>query len=225
MRGVTQSNIIILAVEPKAYASVLDEAGMRSALAGKNLISIVGGLSLAVLERTIYGEEPSITALEKHDQCRIVRAMPNTATAIHEGMTLIIEEDEYKYNPGTLELVYSLFGALGQVRLCPAAKAPIGATLSSCSPAFFTYLLEAFVDAGVSFGLDRVEALEMATAGMRGAAGLLASGEDSWEVKRKIATKGGSTEAGLKALEEGNARKPVEDVVKACALVAGGLGD
>ena len=177
-----------------------------------------------MLQQTIFGDEPSSTAREKHEHCHIVRALPNTATAIHEGMTLIIEEDEYKYNPETLALVYSLFGALGHVRLWPAAKAPIGATLSSCSPAFFTYLLEAVVDAGVGLGLDRVEALEMATAGMRGAAGLLASGEDSWEVKRKIGTKGGSTEAGLKALEEGNARKAVEDAVKACTLAAGGLG-
>ena len=224
VRGVTKGNIIILAVESSAHAPILDEAGMRSALAGKTLISIVGGLSLAVLQQTIFGDEPSSTAREKHDHCRIVRALPNTATAIHEGMTPIIEEHEYKYNPETLELVYSLFGALGHVRLWPAAKFPIGATLSSCSPAFFTYLLEAVVDAGVSSGLDRVEALEMATAGMRGAAGLLASGEDSWEVKRKIGTKGGSTEAGLKALEEGNARKAVEDAVKACTLAAGGLG-
>ena len=224
VRGVNQSNIIILAVEPRAYHSVLAEPGMRSALAGKTLISIVGGLSLKVLQQTIYGEEPS-TAQEKNDHCRIVRVLPNTATAIHEGMTLIIEEDEYKYTTETLELVCSLFGALGQARLWPAAKLPIGATLSACSPAFFTYLLEAFVDTGVGLGLDREEALEMATAGMRGAAGLLASGEDSREVKRKIATKGGSTEAGLKALEEGNTRKAVEKAVKACALVAGGLGD
>ena len=224
VRGVHQGNIIILAVEPRAYPSVLAEPGMRSALAGKTLVSIVGGLTPKVLHRTIYGDEPS-TAREKHDYCRIVRALPNTATAIREGMTLIIKDEEYKYTTETLELVYSLFGALGQARLWPAAKAPIGATLSACSPAFFTYLLEAVVDAGVGLGLDRVEALEMATAGMRGAAGLLASGEDSCEVKRKIATKGGSTEAGLKALEEGNARKAVEEAVKTCAQVAGGLGD
>lgn len=224
VRGVKQGNIIILAVEPRAYPSVLAEPGMRSALAGKTLISIVGGLSIKVLQRTIYGEEPSM-ARENHDECCIVRILPNTATAIHEGMTLIIEEHEYKNTAETLELVYSLFGALGQTRLWSAAKVSIGATLSACSPAFFTYILEAVVDAGVGLGLDRIEALEMATAGMRGAAGLLASGENSWVVKRKIATKGGSTEAGLKALEEGNTRKAVEKAVKACALVAGGLGD
>lgn len=62
------------------------------------------------------------------------------------------------------------------------------------------------MDAGVSLGVDRGETLELATAGMRGAAGLIVSGGEKGEVIRKIATKGGSTEAGLKALEGGNAK-------------------
>ncbi|MCJ1455233.1 delta 1-pyrroline-5-carboxylate reductase [Mycoblastus sanguinarius] len=197
---------------------------MHNALKGKTLVTIVGGLSIKVLEKTLYGDG-SFTKGEKLDHCHIVRVIPNTATAVGKGMTLIIEEDEYPYPTKILGPVYSLFTGVGQVKLWPAAKAPIGATLSASSPAFFTFLLEAVVDAGVEMGVERAEALEMATAGMCGAVGLLTSGESPNEMKRKIATKGGSTEAGFKALEAGNAKEAMVNAVKDCAVATGRLGD
>ena len=226
IRGVQEGNIIILGVEPRAYAEVLAEHGMIKALAGKTLVTIVGGLSIKVLEETIYGHGISTEQeRKKQERCHIVRVLPSTATAVREGMTLIIEEEECPYPTETLGPIYSLFRGVGQVKLWPASKTPIGATLSASSPALFSFFLEAAVDAGVALGLERGEALELATAGMRGAAGLIASGEDTSEVKRKITTKGGSTEAGFKALEEGDAKRVMEEVIKSCALAAGRLGD
>ena len=222
IRGVEQGDIIVLGVEPSVYREVLAESGILKALAGKILVTIVGGLSIKTLETAIYGSG-SFTNGEKLEHCRIVRVIPSTATMIREAMTLIIEEEDYPYASEILKPVHSLFMRVGQVKLWPAAKAPIGATLTASSLAFFTFLLEAVVDAGVSLGVDRGEALEMATAGMRGAAGLLASGEDTSEVKRKIATKGGSTEVGFKALEEGNVKEVVEGAVKNCAIAIKGL--
>ncbi len=86
-------------------------------------------------------------------------------------------------------------------------------------------MLDGAVDGAVALGIDRAEALSMAAAAMRGVAALVDGGEEPEEVRRKVATPGGSTEAGLKVLEEGDARKLMCNAIKKTATATGGLGD
>lgn len=115
-RGVRESHILILGVEPSVYRELLAEPGMVESLAGKTLVAIVGGLSIKVLKEMINGDGSS-TEQEKQRQCRIVRALFNTTTAVREDMTPIIEEDDSPYPTEILEAVCSVFVSVGQVKL------------------------------------------------------------------------------------------------------------
>ena len=223
VRAVKQSDVVILGVEPSVYREVISEPGMKEALTGKILVTIVGGLSISALENAIYGEGP-FTDEERQHHCDIVRVVPNTATAVREGITLIIEEQN-SYRDEILNPVYSLFLRTGAVKMWPAAKTPIGATLAASSPAFFSIFLEAIVDGATSEGIDQEDAIELATAAMRGYAGLIAGGQTASQVRRKIATPGGSTEAGMTVMWESSLRDIMKNALKAAALKAAGLGN
>ena len=223
VHGVKEGAIIILGVEPNVYGEVLGEEGMRDALAGKILVSVVGGVSISKLHSAIYGSNPvAIPAEEK--QCQIIRVVPSTASAVRDSLSLIVEEGNQAYPPETLDPVYSLFLRVGSVKIWPASLAPAAATLCASVPAFFALALEGIVNGAVDLGIDRTTAIEMATAAMRGAAALVANGDDPSEVRRKIATPSGSTEAGLKLLEEKGELENMKEALKVCATKAGGLG-
>lgn len=225
VRGVKEGAIIILGVEPSVYQDILAEEGMREALAGKILVSVVGGVSISKLRTAIYGAN-ALTEEGKKKQCQIIRVTPSTASAARDSYSLIVEEGEQHYPPSTINPVYSLFMRVGSVNIWPESLIGPAATLAASSGAFFALALEGAVNGAVELGVDRAKALEMATAAMRGAARLIANGEEPSEVRKKIATPGGSTEAGLKVLEEkGNLMNVMEEAVKVTATRVGGLGE
>lgn len=225
VRGVLKGDIIVLGVEPDIYEQVLTEPGMRDALDGKILISVLGDVSTKMLGDAIYSQ-PYLAAegLESERRCQIVRVLPSTAAAVRDSMSLIIEEKKDQYPPDLLNSVASLFKRVGTVRIWDDKLGPVGATMTASSNAFFALLLEGAVDGAVKLGVDRKEALQMAAAAMRGAANLIASGEDPSEVSRKVATPGGSTAVGLKYLEDGNVKGLMEEAILKTVEKAGGLG-
>lgn len=224
VRGVKEGAMIILGVEPDVYQDVLAEEGMREALSGKILVSLVGGVSLAKLKSAIYGVNAA-AQLDSQKQCQIIRVTPNTASAVRDSVSLIIQEGDEPYPSSTLNPVYSLFLRVGAVKVWPASLAGVGGTLCASSPAFFALLLEGAVDSAVELGINRAEALTMAAASMRGAAALVTSGEEPEEIRRKVATPGGSTERGLNVLNEGGAKKLISEAIKKTATRTGTLGD
>jgi len=112
VKGVESADVIILGVEPKVYEEVVSQPGMRDALTGKILVSIVGGVSTKMLANAIYGQAPlSKEEKKKGTQCQIIRVLPNTAAAVRDSMSLIIEEEKDQYPPFVLSPVVSLFKA------------------------------------------------------------------------------------------------------------------
>ncbi|KAL6715583.1 delta 1-pyrroline-5-carboxylate reductase [Lecanora helva] len=227
VRGVKEGAVVILGVEPSVYESVLAEEGMRDALSGKILVSFVGGVSILKLKTAIYGPNALTDAAgEAQKQCQIIRVTPSIASAVRDSYTLIIEENEEHYPPSTIDPVYSLFLRVGSVKIWPASSSSAGATLSASSPAFFALGMEGAVKGAVELGIDRKQALEMAAAAMRGAAALVASGESPEEVRKKVATPGGSTERGLQLLEQrGDLVNVMGDAIKVAAGRVDGMGE
>lgn len=223
--GVQQGDVIILGVEPNAYEEVLTAPGMREALSGKILVSILGGVSTRLLADTIYSQKP-LTDEEKANgkHCQIIRVLPNTAAATRDSISLIIEEEKDQYPPNLLNPIASLFKRVGTVKMWDNRLGPAGATLCASSGAFFALFLEGVVDGAVKLGIDRKEALQMAAVAMRGTANLLARGEDPSEVRKKVATPGGSTAVGLKCLEDRNVKGLIEEAFLKTVEKASGRG-
>ena len=221
LKGVREADVVLLACKPYNFSAVLQEEGIREALAGKLLISILAGVSVSQIEKTIYSGA-SISD-DEPVRCRIVRVMPNTASLIRESMTVIATSDPPL--PQSLEALVSwIFTRIGRVVHLPSTSMDASTALCGSGPAFFALVLEAMADGAVAMGLPRAEAQLMAAQTMRGTAGLVLNGEHPAMVREKVSTPGGCTIGGLLVLEEGSVRGTVARSVREATVVASQLG-
>lgn len=194
------SDVLLLCVKPQDVAPVLNS--LRPLLAGKLVISIAAGISLASL-----GEAAGAGV-------RLVRVMPNTpalvnraASAYALGATATQED---------AALVGKLFGAVGVV--CGVQEGLLDAVtgLSGSGPAYGFLFIEALADGGVLMGLPRETALRLAAQTLSGAAEMvLQSGEHPAVLRDRVASPGGTTIAGVEALENGGVRAGILRAVRA----------
>jgi pyrroline-5-carboxylate reductase len=215
VNAVNEADVILLGCKPYMVNDILTEAGMREALKGKLLISICAGVPVTQIEEILYGEGER--------ECKVVRAMPNTASGIRESMT-VIATSVPPLPPQVSALVTWIFKRIGDVVHLPASTMDASTALCGSGPAFFALMLEATIDGAVAMGLPRAEAQRMAAQTMRGAAGLVLAGEHPALLRDKVSTPGGCTIGGLLVLEEGRVRGTVARAVREATVVASQLG-
>lgn len=184
---------VFLAVKPHIVETAL--AQLRPVLKANKplLISMAAGVSISQIEAYAGTELP------------VIRIMPNTPAAVGKGMITYCTNDLVDER-ALLDFLndMSQAGTFDQLdeRLMDAATAVTG-----CGPAFMYMFIEAMADAGVACGLPRVKAQYYAAATMAGAAEMvLDSGEHPGVLKDAVCSPGGSTIAGIKALEDGGFR-------------------
>ena len=218
IKGATAADILILSCKPQGFKDILGEKGMREALEGKVLVSILAGVTQPQIEEFLYPEGP------KEGACRIVRVMPNTASFVRESMSVIqtstppLSDEQHK-------LVEWIFSAIGRVVTLPPHLMDVSTALCGSGPAFFALMLEAAADGAVAMGLPRAEAQLMAAQTMRGTTGLvLEGGEHPAILRDKVSTPGGCTIGGLLVLEEGTVRGAVSRAIREATVVASQLG-
>ncbi|KAI9510238.1 pyrroline-5-carboxylate reductase [Russula earlei] len=211
--AVQRSDVVLLCCKPQVTHPILSEDGIKEALAGKLLISIVTGVTIAQLSSWVL---PSTT---------VVRAMPNVACRIREGMTVVST-----LSPSNAEglhklILLQLFSSIGRCRFLDERQFDASTALSGCGPAFACIFLEAMADGGVMMGLPRAEALELAAQSLQGAARMaLQPGSHPAQIKDSVATPGGCTIAGLLALEDGRVRSTIARAIQVATERAGELG-
>jgi pyrroline-5-carboxylate reductase len=207
---VDHSELLVLAVKPQQAEAVLREA--RPAVSGRHcLVSIAAGVTLKQLS-TWLGTT-----------CRLVRVMPNTpclvgasASAFAPGETAT-EED--------VRLVDRLLSAVGRAIRLPEKLLDAVTGLSGSGPAFVYVMIEALSDGGVRVGLPRDVATLLAAQTVLGSARMvLETGLHPGLLKDMVASPGGTTIAGLHALERGGVRAALMDAVEAATLRATELG-
>jgi pyrroline-5-carboxylate reductase len=188
---VEQADVVILAVKPQNMPAVIAEIGGKVA-AEKLVVSIAAGVALGQL-------------CEGLKSTRIVRVMPNTPALIGKGASA------YALGPAATaadsQLVGQLLGAVGQAFQVDEKLLDAVTGLSGSGPAFVYVMIEALSDGGVRVGLPRDIAAALAAQTVRGAAEMvLTTGEHPAVLKDKVASPGGTTIAGLAALEAGGLR-------------------
>ncbi|CAK5277457.1 unnamed protein product [Mycena citricolor] len=209
--AVKKSDVILLCCKPQIAHTILGEAGMKEALEGKLLISILAGVTISQLTAWVT------------PTTRVIRAMPNTPCKIREGMTTI--SDSPPPSPLDRAITNTIFSSIGRVRFLPEKHFDACTALSGSGPAFACIFLEAMADGGVMMGLPRAEALELAAQTLQGAARMvLQGGTHPAQLKDAVTTPGGCTIAGLLAMEDGRVRSTIARAIQIATERASELG-
>jgi pyrroline-5-carboxylate reductase len=183
-----RADVVVLAVKPAA----LDRVAGELSGAG-SVISILGATSLEKVEAAFPDAE-------------VGRIMPNVAVEVGGGVLCIAGE----FSPEVREKL----SVLGAVVELPDSQFDLATALMACSPAYFALVAEALADAGVSAGLD-AELVEKLVVEAAAGAGSLMRIRRPADVRISVTSPGGSTEAGLDALEREGARDAFEAAVRA----------
>ncbi|MDR5709320.1 MAG: pyrroline-5-carboxylate reductase [Armatimonadota bacterium] len=197
-----RADVLVLAVKPKDAPEALEELADHVS-ARHVLISVVTGLTLQTLEHAFPGVP-------------VVRTMPNTPTAIREGVTAFTlgrcaGEAEAR-------LTRELFGAVGKVVEVPEGLLDAVTGLSGSGPAYVFFLVESLIEGGIRAGLDPQIARDLVVQTVFGAACMLReTGEDPGELRRRVTSPGGTTMAGVGVLEERDVRGAVVEAVQRAA--------
>ncbi len=179
------SDAVILAVKPQVLPSVM--SALADEVADRLVVSIAAGVNLATIEGALPG-------------ARVVRVMPNLPLQVLSGATAVCPGS--RATADDTELVRSLFAALGSAQVMTEAQLDIAGAVSGCGPAYFALFVDDLVRAGVRAGLPAAGCREMVLATMRGVAQqLLDSGEHPRAYMEKVTSPGGTTAAGLEAME------------------------
>ncbi|MCL2102861.1 MAG: pyrroline-5-carboxylate reductase [Syntrophorhabdaceae bacterium] len=193
-------DIIVVAVKPQVLQSVLDHIP-KEAARGKTFVSVVAGVKVVVFERAL-GEG-----------VKVVRTMPNTPAQVGMGSTGI-------YFGADIDLtirkrVLSIFSSFGKVAEMPREDLlDVVTALSGSGPAYVFMFVEAMADAAVRAGMGRAEAYLLAAATLEGSARMVREAKKHpAELKDMVMSPGGTTAAGVEALERGAFRATVMDAV------------
>ena len=198
------SRFIFLGVKPQMMADMLD--GIAPVLAARKdrfvLVSMAAGLTMEKIGALAGGDYP------------VIRIMPNTPASVGQGMILCASNKKVSGE----EMADFLFGlsAAGRIDRIDEKLMDAGSALAGCGPAFACLFVEALADGGVACGLPRAKAVEYAAQMLLGSATLiLESGAHPGALKDAVCSPGGSTIAGVRALESRAFRAACMDAVAA----------
>ncbi len=150
--------------------------------------------------------------------------MPNTPALVGAGASAIA--GGAAAGPDDLDWAESVLAAVGTVARVPEGLLDAATGLSGSGPAYVFLVAEALIEAGVLVGLPRPTATELAVQTLLGSARLLAESPDGPEALRAAVTSpGGTTAAGLHALEKAGLRAALLDAVRAATTRAQELGN
>ena len=192
VEAVAQADVLLLAVKPQDMRTLLGEIGpvLRP---GTLVVSMAAGITVKVLEGGLPEGTP------------VVRVMTNTPVFVDEAMSAV--------SAGThaagehVELVVGLLSHVGKVLRLPEAQLDAVTALSGSGPAYFFFLVEAMVDAGILLGLPRAVAHDLIVQTAVGAAVMLRdSGEHPVTLREAVMSPAGTTISAIRVMEDHGVR-------------------
>ena len=195
-------DVIFLGVKPQTMAQML--LPLQPILTGRRtpfvLVSMAAGVTIETLQDMAGGRYP------------VVRIMPNTACAVGAGLTLY-DANALLTKP-QLDAFLADMAASGRLEALPEHLIDAGSAVAGCGGAFACLFMEGLADGAVTCGLPRDKANTFAAQMLLGAARLaLESGKPFGQMKDEICSPGGTTIAGVRALEEGGLRAAAMNAV------------
>ena len=181
-----EADVLVVAVKPQDIDTVLTE--IADLPAGTLVVSLCAGLPTSLYESRLPAGTP------------VVRVMPNTPMVVGEAMSAV--SGGTHATEAHLALVTELLGAVGRVVQVPEDQQDAVTALSGSGPAYFFFLVEAMIDAGILLGLPRAVASELIVQSAVGAATMLRdSGEHPVALREAVTSPAGTTISAIRELE------------------------
>ena len=203
-------DIVMIGVKPKDVRSVLETIA-PVVTADQTVVSIAAGVPLAVFEETLPGVP-------------IIRAMPNTPSAVDLGMTAFTAGS----SAGEIDIERAsvLLGAVGETLQLSEDLLDAVTAVSGTGPAYVFLLAESMIEAAIREGLPHHAAEKLVHQTLWGAGALLAASEKSaFRLRGEVTSPGGTTASAMHVLEEGGFRALLQDAVQSAARQSRFLGE
>ena len=200
--GAARARTLLIAVKPQDIGTLL--AGLAGHVdPGRHLVvSVAAGVPTATIEAAQPAGTPG------------VRVMPNTPALVDEGMSVLAAGAHA--GESHLDEAEALLASVGRVRRVPEGQLDAVTALSGSGPAYFFYLVEAMIDAGILLGLPRALAADLIVQTALGAAVMLRdSGEHPVQLREAVTSPGGTTIAAIRELERHGVRAALIAAIEA----------
>ncbi|HEV8557232.1 MAG TPA: pyrroline-5-carboxylate reductase [Actinophytocola sp.] len=196
-----EADVLVVAVKPQDIEPLLDE--LAPVISPPTLVvSLCAGLPTALYERRLPAGVP------------VVRVMPNTPAVVGQAMSAISPGGHA--GPEHLDIVEHVLEAVGKVVRVPESQQDAVTALSGSGPAYFFYLVEAMIDAGILLGLPRAVAEKLIIQSAVGAATMLAeTGEHPVILREAVTSPAGTTIMAIRELEKHGVRAALLAAIEA----------
>ncbi len=199
LKAVENCDYVFLCVKPQQMESLLAEISAILQM-DQCLVSIAAGISAGQIESNF------------RFPVRAIRVMPNTPALVGAGMSVITKGKHG--SSSDLAFCQKFFKAVGEVMVLPEERFDAVTAVSGSGPAYLFYLTESLERAAEQAGLPKEAAQKLSRATMIGAAKLLEGLDSPEELRRKVTSPGGTTEAAIKHLESQNWQQIFVDAIR-----------
>ncbi|MEO8107499.1 MAG: pyrroline-5-carboxylate reductase [Actinomycetes bacterium] len=190
--AVKSAGTIVIAVKPQDMGALLDDVSAFLTV-DQLVVSVAAGITTSFIERRVPVDIP------------VIRVMSNTPVLVDEAMSAI--------SPGShvteehLAMAESLLNPVGRTLRVPESQQDAVTALSGSGPAYFFYLVEAMIDAGILLGLPRSVAHDLIVQTAIGSAVMLRdSGEAPQSLREAVMSPAGTTIAAIRQMEDHKVR-------------------
>lgn len=197
----SRARTLLIAVKPQDMAALLTELG-GTVTAEHLVVSVAAGIPTAFIERRLTDGVP------------VVRVMSNTPVLVDEAMSVISAGRHA--TELHLQRAEDLLRHVGKVLRVPESQQDAVTALSGSGPAYFFYLVEAMIDAGILLGIPRAVAAELLVQTAVGAAVMLRdTGEHPVKLREAVTSPGGTTINAIRELEKHSVRAALIAAIEA----------
>ncbi|MCJ1356686.1 MAG: delta 1-pyrroline-5-carboxylate reductase [Icmadophila ericetorum] len=193
IRGIDEAEIVLLACNVVALTGVLEAPGVRLALQGKLLISILAGITVEPLQEVEYGPRETAAADNfSTPHCQFISAIPNIAASIHASVTVITQPSN-PLSEQNQAVVRFLLSHIGDIEFVTPRDMDAATLLCGAGLVFAALFMEAMALSAEKLGIPSKAAVEMAARIVRGSVELILVGDDPASLRERVSTKGGVT--------------------------------
>ena len=200
-QAVAGADLVILAVKPQVAPVALTAELVGAMQPQAWVLSIMGSVTL----KQLHGYVPGFP---------VIRTMPNTPLAVGAGMTAICCDQQV--TDSMLAIAKAIFGCCGEIEVVDESALEAITAISGCGPGYAFVIIDALADAGVRAGLPRALAIKLAAQTLAGSGKMcIATGQHPAVLRDQVTSPGGTTIAGIHALENHGVRGAFYDAVQA----------